>query len=141
MANPIVLKRFEHGDRLYVQAQQIWLILVAFIESSKISGLKGEMPTLYYSELALRMGREEQGAGRFLGRQLGILGHLCIRNELPPINTIVVSKITGMPGDEVVLPENKDIVQAQRAVFKEDWFRIRVPTTGMLRSVWECNDI
>jgi hypothetical protein len=46
-----------------------------------------------------------------------------------------------MPGDEVVLPENKDIVQAQRAVFKEDWFRIRVPTTGMLRSVWECNDI
>jgi hypothetical protein len=132
------LKHFVKGDRIHVQAQQIWLILVSHIESSKLSNPRPRwVQPITYSEVASRMKREEPNAGLFLSRQLGILGNLCLENGLPPINCIVVNKSTRVPGSEVVLTGDDSLDDDQKAVFSYDWFSVRVPTTGMLRSVWE----
>jgi len=132
------LKNFVKGDRIYVQAQQIWLILVCHIESTKLSTPRPQwIQPINYGEVASRMKRDEPNAGLFLARQLGILGNLCLENDLPPINCIVINKTTGMPGSEVVLSGVDSRYDDQRAVFNYDWFSVRTPTTGMLRSVWE----
>ncbi|MES2088970.1 MAG: hypothetical protein V4532_03150 [Pseudomonadota bacterium] len=131
-----VIKRFGRGDRLYVQAQQIWLILVAFVESNKEKGPNCDK-TMSYGELALKMGYEDRRAGHMLSRQLGIVGQLCVNDSLPALNVIVVNAETGVPGDEVVLSPGFSVKDEQRAVFKQNWFELRVPTTGTFRQVWE----
>lgn len=130
-------KRFVRGDRIYVQAQQIWLILCAFVmHSDKTSG---RPTTLTYGDLAAKMGYKDRRAGHMLARQLGIVGEYCRINELPALNAIVVNQNTGIPGDEVVLSVAKTILAEQKAVMREDWFGIRVPTSGTFRKVWQIN--
>jgi hypothetical protein len=129
------LKRFKKGDRLYVQAQQIWLILVAFVMHSKRNPEKPAKTT--YGELAKKMGYSDRRAGHMLNRQLWIVGKLCEVNNLPPLNTIVVNKDTGAPGQEVFLRKGRTLDQEQADVMREDWFKIRVPTTGTFRKIWE----
>ena len=121
------------GDRVYVQAQQIWLILVAF--AMKDRG-PNDPKTMTYGELANAMGYPDARAGHTLGRQLGIVAKYCIDNDLPPLNAIVVTQ-QGSPGDEVMLRDGRTVKQEQRAVLGEDWFSLRVPTTGTFRQVWE----
>ncbi|HCT9038161.1 TPA: hypothetical protein OUB44_001668 [Providencia rettgeri] len=141
MENLYKLKYFVKGDRINIQAQQIWLILVSHIESTKLNNPYPQwVQPITYGEVASLMKREEPNAGFFLSRQLGILGNLCLENSLPPINCIVVNKNTGVPGSEVVLTSDNSLYEDQRAVFNYDWFSVRVPTTGMLRSVWENRD-
>lgn len=142
MNNLYELKQFAKGDRIPVQAQQIWIILVSHIENIKLNNPRPQwVQPIFYSEVASRMKRDEPNAGLFLSRQLGILGNLCLANELPPINCVVVNKNTGVPGSEVVLTgDGSSLYEDQLAVFNTDWFSIRVPTTGMLRSVWENRD-
>jgi hypothetical protein len=129
------VKSFQRGDRLYVQAQQIWLILVAFAMYAPRK--PGGRATITYGELALRMGHEDPRAGHTLGRQLGIVGEFCIGNNLPALNVIVVGQATGQPGEHVVLREGFTVAQEQRDVLKHNWFSVRVPTTGTFRQVWE----
>jgi hypothetical protein len=135
MSDIPAVRRYEVGDRLYVQAQRIWLILVAFAESPlrKTSDPK----TITYGELAELMGYPDRRAGHMLGRQLGIVGYYCKINDLPALNSIVVNQTTGEPGDEVVLRRGRTVDDEQRAVMAQDWFAIRIPTTGTLRKVWE----
>lgn len=129
------VKRFQPGDRLHVQAQQIWLILVAFV--CCVDNKSRRNKTISYGELAIAMGRESVQAGHFLGRQLGIIGHYCVENELPPLNVIVINQETGTPGNGVVLRPGRSVRDEQKEVFKENWFSIRVPTTGMFRKIWD----
>ncbi|NHB91235.1 MGMT family protein [Photorhabdus cinerea] len=133
MQSKPTIKKFERGDRLYVQAQQIWLILVAFVEHNKSNGLS----TITYGELAEQMGHSSRQAGRTLGRQLGIIGNLCLLNDLPPLNSIVVNQQTKAPGSEVVISPSGSVDIDQQAVFQTNWFEFRVPTTGTFRTVWE----
>ncbi len=42
-----------------------------------------------------------------------------------------------MPGAGVVLRDDRTVSEEQRAVGAMDWFRLRVPTTGTFRKVWE----
>jgi hypothetical protein len=135
------IKRFERGDRLYVQAQQIWLILVALVmsEQSGAPARPGRARTITYGDLAIRMGRADGRAGHTLSRQLGIIGRLCIQNKLPALNAIVVNQVTGEPGGDVVLNHNKKPAQERADVMKVDWFQLRVPTTGTFRQVWEAS--
>ena len=133
------IKHFKPGDRLYVQAQRIWLILVSFVMSCD---RKASRPcTITYGDLALRMGYEDRRAGHTLARQLGIVGELCVSNGLPALNAIVVNKDTGVPGDEVLLREGVTLAQEQRAVMEQDWFELRVPTSGTFRQVWEASQV
>lgn len=126
-------RRFKRGDRVYVQAQQLWLILTAQV--MQWPHLRPALIT--YGELALKMGYADARAGHNLGRQLGIVGHYCLRNRLPALNSIVVDRGTDAPGDGVVHHDERSVTQEQRAVMREDWFRVRVPTTGTFRKVWE----
>lgn len=122
-------KKFKRGDRLYVQAQQIWLILVSKVMMQK--------SLITYGELAEYMGYSDRRAGHTLCRQLGIIAKYCILNKLPTLNTIVVINYTDMPGELVIVRPNYTVKQEQSAVFKENWFNVRVPTTGTFRKVWE----
>jgi hypothetical protein len=126
------IKRFARGDRVYVQAQRVWLILVAFVMSR--SGTDARR-TLTYGELAKKMGYDPK-AGITLRRPLGIVGELCKRNNLPTLNSIVVNDVTGVPGDHVVLRDGRTPAQEQSGVLKQNWFEFRVPTTGTFRKVW-----
>jgi hypothetical protein len=129
------IKRFRRGDRLHVQAQHIWLILVAFVMSWQRTR-KGRS-TMTYGELAQAMGYPDRQAGITLARQLGLVGEYCKMNDIPPLNVIVVNQGTGEPGAGVVLRDGRSVRQEQSAVLKEDWFRFRVPTTGTFRKVLE----
>lgn len=134
MASPKV-KMYARGDRLYVQAQRIWLILVAFAMHSERNPKKPS--TTLYGDLALAMGYPDRRAGFTLGRQLGIIAQFCRDNDLPALNSIVVSQDTLQPGAEVMLRDGKTVREEQAGVMKQDWFEIRVPTTGTFRRVWE----
>jgi len=134
------VKRFGAGDRLYVQAQQIWLILAAHIMHSRERRNRDGIATIYYGDVAEAMGRPDRRAGHTLGRQLGIIARYCVANDIAPLNAIVVTQGSGTPGVEVILREGRSLAREQRAVMHEDWFSIRVPTTGMFKRVWMHED-
>lgn len=133
MAGSGKIRKFARGDRVYVQAQRIWLILTSFV-SSPLRRV-GDSGTITYGQLAERMGYDPR-AGHTLGRQLGIVGYCCLENGLPALNSIVVSA-HGAPGPEVVLKPGRNVVGEQKAVMSLDWHTVGVPTTAMLRRVWE----
>ncbi len=128
------IRRYEAGDRLHVQAQRIWLILVAFVSSPTRKST--DKKTITYGELAELMGYPDKRAGHTLGRQLGIIGQYCRLNDLPTLNAIVVNQTTGAPGEDVLLRDGRTFKQEQKAVMAQDWFQFGVPTTGTLRKVW-----
>lgn len=134
MAPPPDVKFYEPGDRLYVQAQRIWLILVGFVMQHAKTSLP---PTITYGDLAKLMGAADGRAGHTLGRQLGIVGKFCLDNSLPALNAVVVNQQTRQPGAEVVLQPGNTVLDEQRAVAAYDWYSVRPPTTGTLRQVWE----
>ncbi len=135
---PPLIRRFMVGDRVYVRAQQAWLILVAHVMSTR--KLRREERLLTYGELAERMG-EDRRAGVGLGRELGIIGRYCIDNGLPALNCIVVNQATGTPGFNVLTRRNKSWQDEAWETLRTDWFKFRVPTTGTFRQVWqEMND-
>ena len=129
------IRRYDIGDRLYVQAQRIWLILVAFVKSP--TRKSSDPKTITYGEVAELMGYPDKRAGHMLGRQLGIVGQYCKLNDLPALNSIVVNQMTGVPGEDVLLRDGRTVKEEQRAVMAEDWFALRMPTTGTLRKVWD----
>jgi hypothetical protein len=135
MSNMPDVKRFKRGDRLYVQAQQIWVILVAIVMSARLNPRTSA--TITYGELAKLMGYPTKRAGHLLGRQLGIIGHFCAANNLPAMNVMVVDQQYGTPGISVFVRKGWTVAREQAAVKREDWFKIRVPTTGTFRQVWE----
>jgi hypothetical protein len=126
------IRKFALGDRVYIRAQQVWLILVAHVMTTNGDWRRRVMT---YGELAVKMGHDSR-AGIGLGRELGIIGKYCIDNNLPGLNCLVVGQDTGTPGPGVLHSGENWIDDAQKAV-KLDWFRYRVPTTGTLRQVWE----
>ena len=126
------IKKFVKGDRVYVRAQQVWVVLVAFVMSKP----ERSQRTMNYGDLATKMGMDSR-AGIGLGRELGIVGYFCVQNGLPAINNIVVNRETGVPGVGVVTRKCKTIRHEQVDSFKTDWFEFRVPTTGTFRLVWE----
>lgn len=122
------VKKFYRGDRIFVQAQQVWLVLAAHVQMRE--------GTLTYGDLAELMGYDRR-AGRTLARALGIVGSLCKHSDLPTLNSIVVNQETGVPGDHVVTRDGRDYRQEQKEVFRENWFMMRVPTTGAFRRIWD----
>lgn len=136
MAPVPAVKFFQPGDRLYIQAQRIWLILVAFVMEHADRGTP-RPPTITYGELAVKMGAADGRAGHTLGRQLGIVGAFCLDNNLPALNSVVINAQTQQPGAEVVLQPGNTPLDEQHAVASFDWYSVRVPTTGTFRQVWE----
>ena len=131
------LREYVRGDRVYVTAQQLWSILTGFVMWEQEKGNKSRIT---YGELALKAGYPDARAGHMLGRQLGIIGNFCLQNNLPALNSIVVTQHSGRPGDEVVHATNRTILEEQKAVLKFGWYFVAVPTTGMLRKIWQGMD-
>jgi hypothetical protein len=129
------IRQYDVGDRLWVQAQRIWLILVAYVMIPAQE--QKTLRTITYGQVAELMRYPDRRAGHMLGRQLGIIGEYCRLNELPALNSIVVNQSTGAPGEEVVLREGRTVKEEQRAVMAQDWFALRIPTSGTLRKVWD----
>jgi len=129
------IRRFGPGDRVQVQAQRIWLILSGYVSGREEPPRDGR--TITYGELALRMGYGDTRAGHTLSRQLGIVGHYCLMNGLPALNAIVVNATSGEPGGDVVLTSGRSFRDELRAIYRQDWYEVGVPTTGTLRKVWE----
>ena len=130
------IRRFARGDRLPVQAQRIWLILAGHVSGSE-QRRRNDERTLTYGELALRMGYDDTRAGYTFARQLGMIGHYCLMNDLPALNAIVVNARTNEPGEDVVLTPGRTPRQEIAAVHRHDWFSVGVPTPGTFRKVWE----
>jgi hypothetical protein len=128
------LRRYARGDRVYVTAQQVWLILTGFVMWAPQADRR---KFLTYGELALKAGYADTRAGHMLGRQLGIVGNFCLQNGLPALNAIVVTQHSRKPGDEVVHAADRTVPQEQREVMNFDWYSVACPTTGMLRKAWE----
>ena len=128
------------GDRVYVQAQRIWLILSAHAvlrRETRCNGFRKGL--LGYGDLAELMGKDRR-AGITLTRQLGIVGHYCLEHELPPLNVIVVNQNTGEPGADVVLTPGSSIRQDQRKVLRFPWFEMRPPSIKSLKDVFYGDD-
>ena len=135
-------KRFGVGDQRHVQAQRIWLILVAHVMAIRLWPTQSQRPRrprdklITYGELAERMQMDPK-AGVTLGIPLGIVGEYCRANGLPTLNSIVIKQETGAPGDHVLVRDGKSYKEEQREVLKMDWFEYRVPTAGTFRKVRE----
>lgn len=131
------VRRYEKGDRVYVTAQRIWVILVALVGAKKLPNWKpgpGKgAPTITYGELVQLIDRSHL-AGRTIRNELGIIGHFCRLNGLPCLNTLVVNQF-GECGEAVVVSEGSDPRSDRREIMKIDWFSYGVPTTGTLRKV------
>ena len=135
-----MVRRFGKGDRLYVQAQQIWLILSAhavFRSAEKLNGLPKGLLT--YGDLAGLMGKPRR-AGYILGRQLGIVGYYCIKCELPPLNVIVVNEKEEKPGWRVVWTPGSSVRKDQKKVLKYPWLELRPPPIKALKDVYYGDD-
>lgn len=137
---PAPAKHFGKGDPLYVQAQQIWSILTGFVMVRKYPVLDDRVrhqfcDLIAYAELAEIIGRP--GSQNTLSRQLGIVGHYCVMNDLPPLNIIVVNKNSELPGDGAVLRKGRTVHDEMRAVGEFNWFSVRPPTVGALRKVYD----
>ena len=132
------VKRFGIGDQQHVQAQRIWLILVAHVMAVQQRSPDDRAPgdeLITYGKLAERM-RMKPRAGRNLGAPLGIVGEYCQLNELPTLNSIVILQ-TGQPASRVLVRNGKTPQEERREVMETDWFEYRVPTTGAFRKVRE----
>jgi len=128
------IKKYGPGDRLYVRAQQVWLILVAHIMAKQKQRERWQEKLITYGDLAERMG-DDRRAAIGLGRELGIVGEYCIDNKLPAMNCIVVNQDDRKPGLGVVHRHGKSWDDEARATLEENWFQYRVPSTGTFREV------
>lgn len=137
----MVAKKFAVGDSIYVRAQQAWLILVAFVMMQQDDYKKMRAPlTLSYGDLARLMGYSDARAAIGFGRLLGLIGEFCVENGLPPLNAIVVNEQTRQPGDHVLLRKTSrgayhTVEHEQTAVWRENWFLVRIPTAGAFREL------
>ena len=122
------LRKYRAGDRIHVQAQQVWVLLTAYATF-------GDRKPISYGDLAEWMGKDRK-AGITLGRQLGIVGRYCLANNCPPLNVIVVNQ-GGRPGEGVVMRRGSSIKRDQKAVFKYKWRKIRPPLLKDLKAIWE----
>ena len=127
-------RKFAAGDRVHVQAQQIWQLLVAILISRKFEGHQAQIKVTY-GDLAKAMGKPSQ-AGRSLIKPLWIIGEFCKDVGIPTLNSIVVNKATGIPGEHVVLSDGRSVADEMRAVNAYDWAQISPPTRGTLLVVW-----
>ena len=128
------LRNYAFGDRVFVTAQQMWSILSGFVMWSPAAANRG---LITYGDLAEMAGYADRRAGRVIGRQLGVIGEFCLQNDLPALNSIVVRADSGVPGTGVVHGAERSVSEEQEAVLAYNWYCIGVPTTGMLRKVWE----
>jgi hypothetical protein len=129
----ISLRYFKKGDRIYVRASQIWLILVAQVMGSKSHN---QQATITYGDLAVLMGYN-RNFSLALGKYLYLVGAMCEENGIPCLNYVVVNK-DGHPGIGVHLGKTpKDHENEVKKIYDFDWFGLKIPSPGSFRKIYE----
>jgi hypothetical protein len=118
-----MLKETPTGQKWALRALQCWPILISKAKSNSI---------ITYGDLANLI--------NFYPNLLGdILGHIlsfCKKNDLPLLNSIVVDKTTGIPGEGAEL-KAEQVPPIQMEVFAFDWFDIIPPTLDELKEAFD----
>jgi hypothetical protein len=118
-----IVKETPTGQKWALRASQCWPILISKAKSQS---------TLTYGDLADLI-------GFYPNLLCDILGHIfsfCKKNDLPPLNSIVVGKSTGIPGEGAAL-KAEQVPAIQIEVFDFDWFDIIPPTIEELKEAFD----
>lgn len=104
------------------RAAQIWPLLV-------LCG--NQRQSLTYDQLSRAIGVPRPG----LGQLLEPIQSYCILRGLPPLTSIVVSGVSGEPGEGFIAAA--DVPRAQQQVFRHDWLAEGAPTVEDLAAAVE----
>ena len=101
---------------------QIWSILVFAAKNQKL---------ISYVALGKLIGVPQQGIGQLLFPIL----YYCQQNKLPPLTSIVISHVTGLPGDGFPLGVN--VTESQSRAFVYDWQSVESPNADQFQAAFE----
>ena len=90
-----------------------------------------ERQEITYRDLRRLMVNPERSY-RVLGGCLNPIMNYCLLNDLPPLTTLVVSEVTGKPGDGFTAGSG-DLNADRFQVFDFNWYSIFPPTLEELR--------
>jgi|ERR1700733_6675222 len=96
------------------RAAQLWSVLVLAARNQQI---------LSYGMIENMTGLPRQS----VGQRLSPIQAYCVKNDLPPLTSIVVTETHGVPGEGFTGANIEDIFKAQARVFVFDWFSQKVP--------------
>ena len=95
------------------RAAQIWPILVLAARNRQV---------LTYDLVARLIGVPRPALGGFLDP----IQTYCLEKKFPALTSLVVSEISGSPGEGFIAAE--DVLSAQADVFKFDWLELKAPS-------------
>ena len=106
---------------------QAYLILI---------GKAANRQTVTYEGMATAFRYDDPGklGRRPVGRSLGPLMQWCKENDLPLLNCLVVSSVSGEPGTDL---HDSDDPEEREKVYKQDWYDLVPPTVEELRASWD----
>lgn len=119
-----MLRKFNPKCTHPERAAQAWQILI---------GMAMNRQTITYEGLSVLMYRKK--AAGVIAQILGHIAFYCDENNLPQLNTIVVGKGRGTPGDEIPL-KPADVDAIREKVYEYDWYDIDRPSAKDLAEVW-----
>ena len=125
------IQNYPRPARRHEQAHQMWMILSAYV-ALECKGKLKRKGIITYGELASKMGYPVQ-AGYTLSEPLGMIARFCMSENLPLLNTVVVSLENGEPGTDVIFDPSQSLRKQQKKVKKFDWFSIRPPSLRAIR--------
>ncbi|MEJ3634962.1 hypothetical protein, partial [Vibrio vulnificus] len=99
------------------RAQQLWSLLVVSATSRQV---------LTYDLVAKATGVVRPSIGDFLRP----IQQYCTENNLPPLTSLVVSELTGLPGEGFIAASDVPLTHVR--VFQFDWLNTRAPTEEQL---------
>lgn len=111
---------FKDNSNRSRRAIQAWLILLSTAMNRQ---------TITYTDLSIKM-YEHYAAGT-LSEVLGHIAFYCNSNDLPPLTALVVNKETGLPGADI--PVSEDLNMLREQVYQFDWYSIFPPTEEELK--------
>ena len=118
------MEYFKNHPHWRYRALQIYLVLI---------GAASRQQILTYGDVAQKLGF---GGSNILGTPLGMIHYWCEHHGIPPINTIVVNKDSGLPGDEIPPTTGQTINEVHQAVFKKNWYAIMPPEPDELDRIY-----
>jgi len=103
----------------FQRSMQIWSILVFAAQNQKL---------ISYTALGKLVGVPTPALGRFLFPIL----YYCQQNDLPPLTSIVISHVSGTPGEG--FPPNINVPESQSRSFVYDWQSVDAPNADQFQA-------